>query len=142
MTLGVNGQLRADTGHKVRGRDINTVKDWGLERDSCLKGGRARAPLPQQTWLSTLSRSLAPTPTPRLPTLSPAQLRHCPGLWRGCVQGMLVPPGDAGNFSIQHFLWERWAEGHWKLAFRALGPHPALEAKEGSLTVAKGMGYF
>lgn len=52
------------------------------------------------------------------------------------------PPGDSGNFSIQHFLWERWAEGHWKPAFRALGPHPALEAKEGSLTVAKGMGYF
>lgn len=55
---------------------------------------------------------------------------------------MPVPPGDSGNFSIQHFLWERWVEGHWKLAFRALGPHPALEAKEGSLTVAKGVGYF
>lgn len=88
-----------------------------MERDQDLEGHWVRAPLSQQFQLPTsLCLQSPPHPTPLPPTLSPAQLNHCQGLQRGCVQGTLVPPGDYGNFSIQHFLWELWVEGHWKVA--------------------------
>lgn len=105
--------------------------------------GRARGtgtPIPAG-WLPT---PLCLQPSPPLLSLLPLSRSAGPlsGAPEGLCPGQAGPPGDSGNFSIQHFLWERWAEGHWKLAFRALGPCPALEAEEGSLTVAKGKGYF
>lgn len=98
------------------------------------------APIPAG-WLPT---PLCFQPPPPLLSLLPLSSSAGPlsGAPEGLCPGHAGPPGDSGNFSIQHFLWERWAEGHWKLAFRALGLCPALEAKEGSLTVAKGKGYF
>lgn len=114
------------------------MRGWEVERDQDLEGHWVRPPYPS----SPGSPPLCLQPPPPLLSLPPAQLGHCQGLQRGCVPGMLVPPGDSGNFSIQHFLWERWAEGHWKVAFRALGLCPALEAEEGSLTVAKGRVIF
>lgn len=54
---------------------------------------------------------------------------------------MLVPPGDSGNFSIQHFLWERWAEGHWKLAFE-LWSSPCPGGRGGFAYSSKGDGLF
>lgn len=70
------------------------------------------------TWPSSSLVDPAPCPpfpaTSSHPTLSSPSLR----LQGGCAQGWL-PPGDSGNFFILHFLWERWAEGHWELASRA-----------------------
>lgn len=142
MTLGINGQLRADVGQRLeRERQKHNESLGGGERPRSRRA-LGEAPQSHQPWFPTPLCLQPPTPISLPPSLSPAQLGHCQGLRRGCVQGMLVPPGDSGNFSIQHFLWERWVEGHWKAAFRALGPCPALEAEEGSLTVAKGKGYF
>lgn len=113
---------------------------WELEQDPGLEGLGVRAPLSQQAGSPPL-----PAFSPH-PHSSPSSLSSSAGPLSGAPEGLCPghagPPGDSGNFSIQHFLWERWAEGHWKLAFRALGPCPALEAEEGSLTVAKGRVIF
>lgn len=73
------------------------------------------APIPAG-WLPT---SLCLQPPPPLLSLLPLSGSAGPlsGAPEGLCPGHAGPPGDSGNFSIQRFLWERWVEGHWKLAF-------------------------
>lgn len=97
------------------------MRHWELEQDLGLQGLEVLAPPSQQTGSPPPLLSFPP------PSASAGPLSGAP---EGLCPGHAGPPGDSGNFSIQHFLWERWAEGHWKLAFRALGPCPALEAEE------------
>lgn len=122
---------------RVRGPELERPGPRrGCGRDSPPPAGPTPTPLLLFSVFSSHPRPSPSLPCSRLPSTAIVQGS------RGAVFRACGPPGASGNFSIQHFLWERWVEGHWKLAFSAPGPSPALEAEEGSFTVAKGKGYF
>lgn len=87
---------------------------WELEQDPGLEGLGVWAPPSQQSGSPPLS-AFSPHPHSCPSSLSPAQLGHCPGLQKGCVQGMLVPPGILGisPFSTSYGNAGRRGTGNW-----------------------------
>lgn len=81
-----------------------------------------------------------PHPSPSHPLSRPTE--PLSGAPEGLCPGHAGPPWGLWEFLHSALPMGTLGGGALESGLRALGPCPALEAEEGSLTVAKGKGYF
>lgn len=121
------------------------MKALGLERDGSLEACWVGGPRPQQAWLPTPLSAFStplPPPIPLLPSLSPAQLGHCPGLQRGCVQGLLVPPWEFWEFLHSALPMGTLGGGALETGLQSSGSSPRPGGQGGFSYSSKGDGLF
>lgn len=118
------------------------MKDWGLERDSCLKGGRAQAPLPQQTWLSTLLSVFGPHPHPS-PSLSLSRpTAPLSGAPEGLCPGRAGPPWGCWEFLHSALPVGTLGGGALETGLQSSGSSPCPGGQGGFSYSSKGDGLF